>query len=29
MVEAPTQEACEKYCGDIAAVVKEKLGADD
>jgi phosphoglucosamine mutase len=29
MVEAPTQEACEKYCCDIAAVVKEKLGADD
>jgi len=29
MVEAPTQEACEKYCRDIAAVVKEKLGVDD
>jgi phosphoglucosamine mutase len=26
MVEAPTQEACEKYCRDIAAVVKAQLG---
>jgi phosphoglucosamine mutase len=25
MVEAPTQEACEKYCDQIAAVVREKL----